>query len=515
MADTTPNDSSAPTSTNIKVPWPVSGTFTHRNTFPLATTRSKFNWAKVTPTPAKPTSQQRYFDAGWHLLNVKPPKNGMSDAFLSTIPQGVVLQDDMLAAVLSWDGITKKERGIRFPADLNNKGDILNTREPRGRPAHQLFGTETRYQSWKRSPTVTVPLWGDEGELCYPKAKERNVVDLLTRPILTTSDPTSYNLLALPRPKPSNARKRPLKVQKAVASTPGFTSVNQQSSGGNDDKDDDENINDDEEIDNDEEVDNDEDASNDGNDNLEESEDRHPNDDFARKVNQDFDLQGNDDGDAGPVLMRDLFPRLTRKQTLDSSRQTSLAPRPTKKQRLHSSDRTSLPANTRTTTAFQDFSIQPEKPSSTSSLAFPPHGYGGYGGSHNPYPPHFTTGYGASGQHNLSLTVSSQPNPSIAGSSPPNPSIAGSSPPNPTITGSSIFSSNTGSKSATTLVRPRKPLPPDPLLGPAQEFLASAWKFLQFAGDKFEDEEDVKRVMDFARDWDKFSCQIEGSAKKQ
>ena len=124
----------------------------------------------------------------------------MSVSFLSTIPHGVILQDDMLAAVLSWDGMTKKERGIRFPADLNNKGDILNTRELRGRPARQL-GTETRYQSWKRSTMVTIPLWGDEGDLCYPKSKDRHVVDLLTTPVLTMSDPSSYIPLVIPRPE--------------------------------------------------------------------------------------------------------------------------------------------------------------------------------------------------------------------------------------------------------------------------------------------------------------------------
>ena len=47
---------------------------------------------------------------------------------------------------------------------------------------------------------VTIHFWGDEGELCYPKSKDRHVVDLLTRPVLTMSDPSSYILLAIPRP---------------------------------------------------------------------------------------------------------------------------------------------------------------------------------------------------------------------------------------------------------------------------------------------------------------------------
>lgn len=191
---------------------------------------------------------------------------------------------------------------------------------------------------------------------------------------------------------------------------------------------------------------------------------------------------------SGPALTSG--SRLTRKQTLNFSRQTSLAPRSTKKQRLHSSNRRSFSANARITTVFPDFFIQLEKLSSVFSRAFSSH---------------FITDYGGFSPQNLS----------IIGSDSFNFSIIDFSPNTIILIRPNIIDFNTGFKSATILVRSRKLLPPNSLLGFAQEFLASAWEFLQFVGDKFEHEKKIKKVMNFVRNWDKFSCQIEKIVKNQ
>ena len=107
----------------------------------------------------------------------------------STI-SGLLLQYDMFIPIMEFRAINTKERGIRFLADFNAKGDIIVTRKPRGRPAVDTSTAKASYRSQKRSNSVTVPLWGDEGELAYPGSRIRNVLGLLDLQTLQYKPPT-------------------------------------------------------------------------------------------------------------------------------------------------------------------------------------------------------------------------------------------------------------------------------------------------------------------------------------
>ena len=110
-------------------------------------------------------------------------------------------------------------------------------------------------------------------------------MNLLTKFILITNNFIFYNFLTLFKFKPSNAKKKSLKVQKIVVNTSEFTSINQQFNNNNNDKNNDENINNNKKINNNEKVNNNENVNNNNNNNLKKNKNRHFNDDFARKIN--------------------------------------------------------------------------------------------------------------------------------------------------------------------------------------------------------------------------------------
>ena len=89
-------------------------------------------------------------------------------SFLSNLPSSdFLLQDGVVHQLLTSKKISARERGTKFPDDFTNKGDIIITRKPRGKTAKIEVPESQIYASYKRGNSVTVPLWGDEGELAY------------------------------------------------------------------------------------------------------------------------------------------------------------------------------------------------------------------------------------------------------------------------------------------------------------------------------------------------------------
>lgn len=69
----------------------------------------------------------------------------MRDFIISSMSEEILLQDDMLVAVVSCSDIAAKDRRVRSPDDFNNKGVIVITRRPRGRPARITDEGMVRY----------------------------------------------------------------------------------------------------------------------------------------------------------------------------------------------------------------------------------------------------------------------------------------------------------------------------------------------------------------------------------
>ena len=55
------------------------------------------------------------------------------------------------------------------------------------------------YRQSKRGNAVTIPLWGDEGELAFPETKSRDTLELLRHPVVLKQDPSRYQLMAAPK----------------------------------------------------------------------------------------------------------------------------------------------------------------------------------------------------------------------------------------------------------------------------------------------------------------------------
>ncbi|KAL8786247.1 MAG: hypothetical protein Q9195_008303 [Heterodermia aff. obscurata] len=185
-----------------KLKWPVDGVFAHRPTFELASDTFVYTGTKPVIVPSKAIRQEAFAESGFRMYDVKPPPDGLDTGFLDKIPKGIVLQDDLLHAIITdSSGLLKpKERGAKFPADFNSKGTILSTRRSRGRAAKETREDVIYYCSVnpKDSDSVMV-LWGDEGEIAYPQASAKAMKELVLEPAISRTDPQPYQLLAQPR----------------------------------------------------------------------------------------------------------------------------------------------------------------------------------------------------------------------------------------------------------------------------------------------------------------------------
>ena len=119
------------------------------------------------------------------MYNFKPPaQRSPPGKFPQRRPRGIILQNDMIEAILDRKRSTLKDRYQLFPADSNNKREVSIAR----RPAIETVKGIRQYAEIKRLNDVTVASWSDDKKLKYPG--KQDIKSLLNNPVIG-GDPTT------------------------------------------------------------------------------------------------------------------------------------------------------------------------------------------------------------------------------------------------------------------------------------------------------------------------------------